>query len=77
VSPPVPNEAKSERQTPRSSFLADPHARSYTEKDWNVDSPAHVEKNGANSYGGHSYAASKTLAERAFWSESTPPLSVS
>ncbi|RSH88684.1 methylglyoxal reductase (NADPH-dependent) gre2 [Saitozyma podzolica] len=39
----------------------------YTEKDWNVDSPAHVEKNGANSYGGHSYAASKTLAERAFW----------
>lgn len=63
--------------TPCSSLIADPRVCSYTEKDWNIDSPAHVEKNGVNSYGGHSYAASKTLAERAFWSESTLPLSVS
>ncbi|ODN78724.1 hypothetical protein L202_04291 [Cryptococcus amylolentus CBS 6039] len=39
----------------------------YTEKDWNVDSAAHVEKNGRQSAGFHSYLASKTLAEQALW----------
>ncbi|TYJ53106.1 hypothetical protein B9479_006287 [Cryptococcus floricola] len=39
----------------------------YTEKDWNVDSAAHVEKNGLQSAGFHSYLASKTLAEQALW----------
>jgi hypothetical protein len=42
---------------------------SYTEKDWNVDSVPHVEQNGVESEGFHSYSASKTLAEQAFWSE--------
>jgi hypothetical protein len=44
---------------------------SYTEKDWNVDSIPHVEKHGIESQGGHSYQASKTLAEKALWSESS------
>ncbi|GFZ49479.1 Putative uncharacterized oxidoreductase [Saitozyma sp. JCM 24511] len=39
----------------------------YTEKDWNVDSVPHVEQNGVESEGFHSYSASKTLAEQAFW----------
>jgi hypothetical protein len=43
--------------------------RSYTEEDWNVDSAPHVEKHGVDSEGFHSYSASKTLAEQAFWSE--------
>ncbi|WWC63268.1 uncharacterized protein I303_105868 [Kwoniella dejecticola CBS 10117] len=39
----------------------------YTEEDWNQDSIPHVEKNGVKSTGGHSYQASKTLAEKALW----------
>ncbi|WVR07601.1 hypothetical protein IAU60_004643 [Kwoniella sp. DSM 27419] len=39
----------------------------YTEKDWNKDSIPHVEKNGTDSNGGHSYMASKTMAEKALW----------
>ncbi|WWD19049.1 hypothetical protein CI109_103507 [Kwoniella shandongensis] len=39
----------------------------YTEEDWNQDSISHVEKNGTKSTGGHSYQASKTLAEKALW----------
>lgn len=43
---------------------------SYTEKDWNVDSIPHIEKNKADSNPRHAYQASKTLAEKALWSES-------
>jgi len=38
----------------------------YTEADWNDDSPAIVEKEGKNA-GPHIYRASKVLAERAAW----------
>jgi hypothetical protein len=48
---------------------------SYTEKDWNEISPAHVEENGAQSWPFHSYNTSKVLAEKAFWSEPNPPVS--
>lgn len=41
----------------------------YTESDWNVDSIPHVEEKGVEADGMHSYLASKTLAEKALWSE--------
>lgn len=41
----------------------------YTESDWNVDSVPHVEEKGVEADGLHSYLASKTLAEKALWSE--------
>lgn len=41
----------------------------YTEADWNVDSIPQVEEKGAEADGMHSYLASKTLAEKALWSE--------
>lgn len=41
----------------------------YTEADWNVDSIPHVEEKGVEADGMHSYLASKTLAEKALWSE--------
>lgn len=48
----------------------------YTEEDWNVDSIPYVEENGVNSDGGESYRASKTLAEKALWSEYCQPLAL-
>lgn len=41
----------------------------YTEADWNVDSIPQVEEKGVEADGMHSYLASKTLAEKALWSE--------
>lgn len=50
------------------SAMANDLAR-YTEADWNVDSIPHVEEKGVEADGMHSYLASKTLAEKALWSE--------
>jgi len=42
---------------------------SYTEKDWNQDSVREVDERGKEADGGEMYRASKTLAEKALWSE--------
>ncbi|WVQ78700.1 hypothetical protein IAT38_000787 [Cryptococcus sp. DSM 104549] len=39
----------------------------FTEEDWNTESPEVVEKEGDQAPGSHLYRASKTLAERAAW----------
>jgi hypothetical protein len=61
----------------RASRAASPNLTiRYTEKDWNEDSIPHIEANGDKSQPSHSYRASKTLAEKALWSESREAPSV-
>ena len=57
------------RRLTRAVSRTGPLTGSYTEKDWNTDAPAAVEKEGKNSSGGDAYQTSKTLAEQSLWSE--------
>jgi hypothetical protein len=51
------------------STSSKPPGTQYTEADWNEDSIKEVEQKGKDTPGSESYRASKTLAERALWSE--------